>query len=565
MPSSVFESRREQLFPVLSEMRIERLRGRGRVMHVHAGEELLRPGDQPGSLYVVLSGRIDVLAPTYDGERLLRSASAGEFTGEIGTMLGTASLVLLRVRESGDVLVLGQADVRHVLQTDEELSEILLRAFILRRVGLVSLEEGRMALIGSRQSAETLRLKEFLTRNAQPFADIDIDESANIGLLDRLHLSAKDVPLLLCRNGQMWRNPSNHEVAVALGMNPDIDAMKVYDLIVIGAGPAGLAAAVYATTEGLSTVVIETLAPGGQAGSSSRIENYLGFPNGISGPALAGRALLQSQKFGALVSVATSAVHIDCDQRPYRVVLSDGSSLRAHSVIIASGAQYRQLAVSNLSDYVGLGVYYAATHLEARLCQDEEVVVVGGGNSAGQAAMFLAASCRHVHLVVRSNDLAASMSQYLIRRINETPRISVHLETEIIAMNGDGRLESIVWRDHGGHNHERSIRHVFLMTGADPRTDWLRHCLALDDKNFVRTGPDLIQQDSGRTLWRMQRAPHLLETSVPAIFAVGDVRSGSVKRVASAVGEGSICVQFVHQVLPESKAVASEELQRAVS
>ncbi len=566
MPISVFESRREQLFPVLSTMQVERLRGRARVLHVSAGEELLKPGDRPGRLYVVMSGRIDVFAPTHDGERLLRTASTGEFTGEIGTLLGTAALDLLRVREGGDVLVLEESDVRHVLQTDEELSEILLRAFILRRVGLVSLEVGRVALIGSRQSADTLRLKEFLTRNAQPFADIDVEaESSETGLIGQLHVRAEDAPLLLCRNGQILRNPSNHEVAVALGMNPDMDATKVYDVIVIGAGPAGLAAAVYATTEGLSTVVIETLAPGGQAGSSSRIENYLGFPNGISGPALAGRALLQSQKFGALVSVATSAVRIDCGQRPYRVALSNGSSLRAHTVIIATGAQYRQLSVSNLSDYIGLGVYYAATHLEARLCQDQEVVVVGGGNSAGQAAMFLAASCRHVHMVVRSNDLTASMSRYLIRRIEETPRISVHLETEIIAMNGDGRLESIVWRDHGGHNHERSIRHVFLMTGADPRTDWLRHCLALDDKNFVRTGPDLIQQDSGRTLWRMQRAPHLLETSVPAIFAVGDVRSGSVKRVASAVGEGSICVQFVHQVLPESKAIVSELQRAAVS
>jgi len=545
MQVSVFETRREQLFPVLSSDQIERLRARGRVRHVRMGEELLRTGERPGRLYVVLSGRIDVLVPSRQGDRTLRTVSAGEFTGEIATLVGTSSLVRVQVRDSGNVLELGEADVRQVLQTDEELSETLLRAFILRRVGLVSLEDGRAALIGSLQSPDTLRLKEFLTRNAQPFEAVDTEDSI-----------AGESPVLLCRSGRALKNPSNHEVAVALGMNPDIDATDVYDLVIVGGGPAGLATAVYATTEGLSTLVLETFAPGGQAGSSSRIENYLGFPNGVSGPALAGRALLQSQKFGALVSVATSAISFDCGRRPYRVRVSDGSSLQAHTIVIATGAQYRQLSVENLSRYVGVGVYYAATHLEARLCEGEEVAIVGGGNSAGQAAMFLAATCRHVHLVVRSSELSASMSQYLIRRIEETPRISVHFRSEIAALHGEDRLQSIVWRDEDGREHERSIRHVFLMTGADPRTGWLRNCLALDKKNFIRTGPDLLAHTPQ---WSLQRPPHLFETSMPGIFAVGDVRSGSVKRVASAVGEGSICVQFLHRILPEARAAAVEQ------
>lgn len=540
MPVSVFNTRREQIFPVLPEQWIARLHVRGKVRHVRMGEELLGQGERSDRLYIVLSGLIDILAPTRHGDRLLRTAGPGEFTGEIATLTGTGSLVCLRAREPARVLVIAGAELLRILQTDEGLSETLLRAFILRRVGLVSLDDGRAVLIGSRWSADTLRLKEFLTRNAQPFESVETEGNG-------------EGPLLRCRNGRELSNPSNHDVALALAMNPPIDTARVYDLVVVGAGPAGLAAAVYATTEGLSTVVLETLAPGGQAGSSSRIENYLGFPNGVSGPALAGRALLQSQKFGALVSVATSAISIDCEHRPYRLCGSDGSKLRAHTIMIATGAQYRQLSIEHLSRYIGAGVYYAATHLEARLCEDEEVVIVGGGNSAGQAAMFLAGTCRHVHMIVRSQELAASMSQYLIRRIEETRRVSVHFGTEITALLGEHRLEGLTWQGPDGQTRERNIRHVFLMTGAEPRTGWLRQCLRLDEKHFVRTGPDVAAHTHA---WSLPRQPCLFETSVPGIFAVGDVRSGSVKRVASAVGEGSICVQFVHQVLAEAKAAA---------
>jgi thioredoxin reductase (NADPH) len=335
-------------------------------------------------------------------------------------------------------------------------------------------------------------------------------------------------------------------------MNPALDETAIHDVAVVGAGPAGLAAAVYAASEGLDVLVVEGTAPGGQAGTSSRIENYLGFPTGISGQALAGRAFVQAQKFGANVNVACRVVRLDCERRPYALELSDGRVVRASIVVIASGAQYREPQVENLQRFIGAGVYYAATHLEAKLCEGEEIAIVGGGNSAGQAAVFLAQSCRHVHLLIRSAGLAASMSRYLVRRIEENPNITLHTLTELIALHGDGQLQNTLWRDAStGAVEECDIKHLFLMTGAVPNTDWLQGCVALDDKGFVRTGADLGAEDLAGSNWSLARAPYLLETSLPGVFAVGDVRSGSVKRIASAVGEGSICVQFVHRTLPE--------------
>jgi thioredoxin reductase (NADPH) len=351
------------------------------------------------------------------------------------------------------------------------------------------------------------------------------------------------------------RNPTNAEIAACLGMNPEMDACRMRDLIVIGAGPAGLAAAVYGASEGLDTLVVESTAPGGQAGSSSKIENYLGFPTGISGQALAGRALAQAQKFGADVVVATSVTKLDCQGKYYGVELADGQVLKARSVVIASGAQYRSPGLANLNDYVGMGLYYAATHLEAQFCKDEEIIVIGGGNSAGQAAVFLAGSCRKVHVLIRSDGLAASMSRYLIRRIEETPNIELRTRTQLVELQGAGHLEQIVWECRK-ERETRDIRHVFLMMGADPNTEWMRDCVCLDGKGFVRTGPDLRDSDLSAPVhaappWPLERAPYLLETNLPRVFAVGDVRSGSVKRVASAVGEGSVCVQLVHRALAE--------------
>jgi thioredoxin reductase (NADPH) len=330
----------------------------------------------------------------------------------------------------------------------------------------------------------------------------------------------------------------------------------VHDVIVVGAGPAGLAGAVYAASEGLDVRVIDSFAPGGQAGASSRIENYLGFPTGISGQALAGRALVQSQKFGAKFNVACDAVRLHCDSWPYRIELADGRVARARTVIIATGAQYRKPELPNLAKYAGIGVYYAATHLEGKLCQDEEIIVVGGGNSAGQAAVFLASGCRHVHILVRADGLAESMSHYLIRRIEESPNITLHTRTQIACLEGEDQLRQVIWvDDRTGEREVRPIGHVFLMTGAAPNTEWLKDCVNLDEKGFVRTGPDLSAEELARARWPMSRPPHLLETSLPGVFAVGDVRSGSVKRIASGVGEGSICVQFAHRVLKELPSV----------
>jgi thioredoxin reductase (NADPH) len=359
------------------------------------------------------------------------------------------------------------------------------------------------------------------------------------------------MPVVIGHCGRVFRKPSLHDIAEYLHMNPALDLSVVHDLVVVGAGPAGLSAATYAASEGLCVLVLESLAYGGQAGSSSKIENYLGFPTGISGEALAGRAFVQAQKFGANVVVAADATRLDCSARPYTVHLADGRSVRARTIVIASGAQYRELELENLRRFTGVGVYYAATHLEARLCRDEEVAIVGGGNSAGQAAVFLAGACRHVHILVRSGGLSETMSDYLVRRIEASASITVHARTQLAALEGNGKLERIRWRSPEG-TQAHDIAHVFLMTGAAPNTGWLKDCVCLDDKGFVCTGAQLSAHDLVRMRWPLERAPHLLETCIPGVFAVGDVRSGSVKRIASAVGEGAMGVQLAHRVLAEA-------------
>jgi thioredoxin reductase (NADPH) len=513
---------------------------------------LSEAGEPHRDLYVVLSGALEIVRPGLAGEAPITVEVAGDFTGEMSTLRGLGGFTRVRVCEAGEVLAVSESELRIVVQTDPELMEIFMRAFILRRMGLIAADQGDVILIGSMHSSATVRLVQFLTRNTYPFAmrDVDTDPDAK-ALLEGFNLNAGDLPVVLCRGQVVLRNPSNSEVAACLGMNPQFED-RIRDVVVIGAGPAGLAAAVYAASEGLDVLVIETVAPGGQAGSSSRIENYLGFPTGISGLALAGRALVQAQKFGAEVAIATSALRLSCDHRPFRIELSDGNTVRCRTMIIASGAEYRQLAIENLASYLGVGVYYAATAIEKKLCGDDEVVVVGGGNSAGQAAVYLAHNGRRVQLLVRSGGLAASMSRYLIRRIEETPNITLHVKTEITALAGNGKLEQVIWRTApDGRPQTNAIRHLFLMTGAVPNTEWLQGCVALDDKGFVRTGPDLHAGDGAPDGWPLSRPPLHLETTVPGIFAVGDVRCGSAKRVAAAVGEGSVCVQLIHRILSE--------------
>ena len=382
---------------------------------------------------------------------------------------------------------------------------------------------------------------------------VDVERDPDVQeLLDRFQVAVEDVPIVIYRGQQVLRNPSNRQLADRLGFNEAIDRTQVRDLVIVGAGPAGLAAAVYGASEGLDVLVLETKAPGGQAGSSSRIENYLGFPNGISGQELAARAYTQAQKFGAQVLIARSAIRLLCERKPYNVEMDDGLQVQARTIIIATGAQYRKIAFDNLLQFEGAGVYYGATFIEAQLCGGEEVIVVGGGNSAGQAAVFLARTAKRVYVLVRSGGLAETMSRYLIRRIEDNPSIVLRTHTEIIALEGGDHLERVRWRDHQTGNVEaHAISHVFLMLGAVPNTQWLNGCLVLDNEGFIRTGPDLSQDDLTAARWPLARSPYFLETSMPAVFAAGDVRAGNLKRVAAAVGEGANAVSFVHRVLHE--------------
>jgi thioredoxin reductase (NADPH) len=542
------------MFPRLDAAQIQRLASIGRCVQVPAGQVLFAQGEKDVHFFIVVRGGIEVISPRGDGGvQVITVHGPGQFTGEMTMLARRRSLVSGRTTADSEIIVLSQNCLRTLVQTDAELSEIIMRAFILRRVGLIANNMGDVILIGSSHSAGTLRLKEFLTRNAHPHLYLDVEHDATVQeLLDRFHFTVQDVPVVICRNQSLMRNPSNEEVAECLGLNAPLDEKAVRDVIVIGAGPAGLAAAVYAASEGLDVLVLDCNAPGGQAGSSSKIENYLGFPTGISGQALAGRAYSQAQKFGAEVAIARHAAQLHCEQRPYVLTLEGGGTVKGRAVIIASGVRYHRLPLADLSRFEGVGIYYAATYVESQLCGGEEIIIVGGANSAGQAAVFLARSVKHVHMLVRSGGLSDSMSRYLIRRIEETPNITLHRYTQIEELHGGDSLESVRWRNsQTGEVRTQPIRHVFLMTGASPNTAWLQGCVALDGKGFVKTGADLLPEDLSAARWPLPRPPGLFETSLPSVFAVGDVRSGSTKRVAAAVGEGSICIQLVHRALAE--------------
>jgi len=541
-----------QVFPVLTEAQINRIRPFASLRHVNDGDVLFRADDSDAPFFILLSGSMEIVQPDMNGERLVANHGPGEFTGEMTMITGHRALVCGRMTSVGDVLEMSGSGLRSLVARDGELSEMFMRAFILRRLILINRNQGNAILMGSRYSAKTLRLREFLTRNGHPYVyvDLDVDQESQ-ALLDRFAVSVSEIPVVICNYRTVLRNPSIQELSDSLELNCTIDESQVRDVIIVGAGPAGLAAAVYGASEGLDVLMVESAAPGGQAASSSKIENYLGFPTGLSGEELATRATTQAQKFGAKLMVAHSVVQLDCDKNPYRLVLENGKPLEARSVVIASGAQYNNAENLDLERFVGQGVYYGATFIEAQLCELEDLVVVGGGNSAGQAAVFLAQTARRVHMLVRSQGLADSMSRYLIQRIEENPGIEVHYKTELVCLEGDTHLERVTWRERDSlDSTTQSIRHVFIMTGASPRTDWLRGCVSLDDKGFILTGRDLDTVKRDRS-WPLARSPYMLETSLPRVFAVGDVRSGSVKRVASAVGEGSIAINLVHRALAE--------------
>lgn len=543
---------RTQGFPVLNAAQISRVRSGSKLRHVKKSEILFEPGDTNVPFFVLLSGSMEIVQPGLAGERPVARHEPGEFTGEMTMISGRRCLVRGRVTEPGEFLELSGDGLRSLIAKDAELSEIFMRAFILRRLELVSRGLGNVILMGSRHSANTLRLREFLTRNEYPYTYVDLDtDKTSQELLDRFEVKLDEIPVTICSGGSVLRNPSLQELADGLGLNSPIVESQVRDLIIVGAGPAGLAAAVYAASEGLDILVIETAAPGGQAGSSSKIENYLGFPTGVSGQELATRAIVQAEKFGARMMVAHSVARLDCARRPYKVVLDNGSQLAARAVVIATGAQYNKPHLPNLVKFEGQGIYYGATFMEAQLCGSEEVIVVGGGNSAGQAAVYLSQTASKVHILVRSSRLSDTMSRYLIQRIQENPAIELHYKTEITALDGDSHLEHVSWRHKpSGESSVHDIRHLFIMAGASPRTEWLRGCLALDDKGFILTGRDL-DATNGAPASVQVRAPYMLETSLPGVFAVGDVRSGNLKRVASAVGEGAIAIHLVHRVLAE--------------
>jgi len=552
MATDVME-RAAQMFPKLTAAQIDRISSIGRRRTMRAGEVLFDVGEQNTRFFVVLSGTIAVVRPIGDVEEPVAEHGPGQFTGEINMLSARRSIVRTRAVGELQVIEVDRDDLRTLVKRDAELSEILMRAFILRRVALASQATNDMILLGSRHSGNTQRIREFLSRNGQPFTyqDVEADPSVQV-MLDQFHVGVNEVPVIVCRGGHVLKNPTVEALASAAGLSADLDAKAVRDVVIVGAGPAGLAAAVYGASEGLDVLVLESTAPGGQAGTSSRIENYLGFPTGISGQALSGRALTQAEKFGAEVAIGRTVARLDCDSRPYKLHLTDGQVVRTRTIIIATGAKYRKLDVPSFERYDGAGVYYCATALESQQCRGEEIAIVGGANSAGQAAVFLSGVATRVHMLVRGPGLSESMSRYLIQRIESTPNIALRTRTQVEALEGDNGLERVRWRRvDTGEQETHDLRNLFLMTGADPNTDWVAGCVCLDDKKFVKTGVDLLPEDLAAAGWTLGRRPYLMETCIPGVFCVGDARSASVKRVASAVGEGSICIQLVHRALSE--------------
>ena len=543
-------------FPTLADDQIEFLRRYGEVRKIEPGQVLFREGDRSYDFIVILEGEVEIV-DNFEGEaRTIAVHGACRFLGEMNMLTGQSVYLSAVMRESGEVLAIPPEKLKAIITEEPTLSDIILKAFLARRSVLMRVGTG-LRIVGSRRSKDALRLREFAVRNRLPHRWIELEEDGGAeALLGRFGVQPQETPVAIWLGEKVLKNPSNAELARTIGLDVDTSREQMYEIIVVGAGPAGLAAAVYGASEGLATLSLEAVALGGQAGTSSRIENYLGFPAGLSGAELASRALVQADKFGARITVPQEAVGLRRENNHYRVTLSEGGEVAGRSVIVATGARYRRLDIPRLERFEGVSVHYAATEAEAQMCRGNEVAVVGGGNSAGQAAVFLADRVAKVYLLIRGGDLGKSMSRYLIDRIEKTDNIELLSHIGVRELMGDGALEGVVVEDNrSGERRILRARALFVFIGAEANTGWLKGTIALDERGFVPTGRTLDRCALDSQAWNgLSREPFMLESSQPGIFAVGDVRSGSVKRVASAVGEGSMAVRFVHQYLAEMSA-----------
>ena len=542
-------SERDIAFPKLNEAQIAMLAARGRRRAVRAGDVLFAEGDRGFCFYVVTSGAIEIFEGSRGEPHTVAVHHPGEFSGDVDMLSGRTALVTARIAADGEVLELSASALREAVDEEPELGEIVVKAFLMRRSLLLSDGFEGVKIIGSRFSVEAHALRDFATRNAIPFTWIDLEGDPQAEqLLRQFGIPASDTPVVIGREGKFHRRPTIAGLAECAGLTVTLDPAQVHDLVVVGGGPAGLAAAVYGASEGLDVVVLERMATGGQAGTSSRIENYLGFPAGISGAELTRNALLQAQRFGARITVPGDVARLGIEQGVRIVTLADGTRLKTRCVLVATGVCYRRLDLPRFTEFEGAGIYYAATDMEARLCRGDDVIVAGAGNSAGQAIVHLSRHARTVHVVCRGDDLGKSMSRYLVDRVEHIENVIIHRGAVVSAVEGDGHLSAVRITDKSGGEQHVDTPALFLFIGADANTGWLDGCVDLDAKGFVLTGPALPRATVDTPRWgAVKRAPFLLETSLPGVFAAGDVRSGSVKRCASAVGEGAIAVSFVHQ------------------
>ena len=541
-------------FPTLDESQLSYLERYGEVRDTEPGQELFREGDTSYDFIVILDGKVNIVENFGGVARTIATHGAGRFLGEMNMLTGQAVYLSAVVEEGGRVIAIPPENLKEIVAEEPTLSDIILKAFLARRQVLMSVGTG-LRIVGSRNDRNALRLREFAVRNQLPHAWLDLEEEDGVdALLEEFGVERSETPVAIW-HGRALKNPSNSGLAREIGLDVDNSAETTYDLIVVGAGPAGLAAAVYGASEGLSTLTLESIALGGQAGTSSRIENYLGFPAGLSGSELASRAMVQADKFGARTTVPQEACTLHKKDDYYEISLSEDGEVRGRGIIIATGARYRRPDVPRLEEFEGLSVYYAATEAEAQTCADDEVAVVGGGNSAGQAAVFLAGRTRKVYLLIRGDDLGKSMSRYLVNRVEAAENIELLANIEIRELLGEeAPLEGVVVQNNQtGERRRLGTRALFVFIGADANTGWLENTLQLDEKGFVLTGESLDKPGLDGGAWD-EREPYLFETSLPGVFAVGDVRSRSIKRVASAVGEGSMAVRLVHQRLSEANS-----------